>query len=163
MVQSPEDLRVWLKFDSANPAVNSGGMTNTVRTFGKPGRMPPDRGIYRNWGAFFDFGDSLLISGGVDIMGTGENHLEWSITFQTILPAAYDTMQERVLVQNILGTGAYFALDDTGNQMGCIDELTDEFIDAGIELSNNKKIKRGWHHIAIVCSRDEKNPEKQNV
>ena len=89
MVQLPEDLRIWFKFDSANPGVNSGGMTNTIRIFGKPGRMPPDRGIYRNWGAFFDFGDALMISGGIDIMGSQDQgtHLEFSITFWTILPA----------------------------------------------------------------------------
>ena len=131
MIQMPEDLRVWFKFDSANPAVNSGGMTNTVRIFGKPGRMPPDRGIFRNWGSFFDFNDSLQISGGLDIMGADENetNLEFSITFWTILPAVYETKRDRVLVQNIYGTGAYFAfaLNDKDKKnvvriMGCRDE-----------------------------------------
>ena len=50
--------------------------------------------------------------------------------------------------------------------MGCIDEVTKEFIDAGIDLAPNKKDKRkskGWHHIAMVVSRDEKNPNKQSI
>ena len=67
-------------------------------------------------------------------------------------------MQERVLVQNINGTGAYFALDEDSNQMGCIDEISGEFIDAEIDLSNNKKIKRGWHHIVVIVTKDEDNP-----
>ena len=98
-------------------------------------------------------------------MGSNEHNtqLEWSITFWTILPASYDTMQDRVLVQSVDGKGAYFALDETSSRMGCIDELTHQFIDAGIELSNNKKIKKGWHHIAVVCSRDSQNPQRQNV
>ena len=39
--------------------------------------------------------------------------------------------------------------------MGSIDQKYGEFVDAGIDLSNNKKIKNGWHHIAAVCSTDE--------
>ena len=39
--------------------------------------------------------------------------------------------------------------------MGSIDERSGEFIDAGIDLANNKKIKHGWHHIAVVCQADE--------
>lgn len=57
MVQSPEDMRLWLKFDSANLALNSAGTTNVIQVVGKPGKMPPDRGIFRNWGCFVDFND----------------------------------------------------------------------------------------------------------
>ena len=39
--------------------------------------------------------------------------------------------------------------------MGSIDERSGEFVDAGIDLANNKKIKHGWHHIAVVCQADE--------
>ena len=93
-----------MKFDAANPAVNSGGMTNTVRQFGKPGRMPPNRGVYRNWGAFFDFNDCLLISGGLDMVNLKEDkNLEWSISFWTLLPFTYDTKQRRVLIQDVTG------------------------------------------------------------
>ena len=69
MIQQPDDMRLWLKFDSSNPATNSAGPPNTIRIHGRPGRMPHERGIYKNWGAFFDFGDCLEITGGLDHKG----------------------------------------------------------------------------------------------
>ena len=69
MVYSPKDMRLWLKFDSQNPACNSANAKNIITVYGKPGRMPPDRGIYRNWGAFFDLGDVLEINGGLNPKG----------------------------------------------------------------------------------------------
>ena len=69
MIRTPEDMRLWLKFDSHNPAVNSAGHSQTIRVHGKPSQMPPDRGLYRNWGVFFDYGDSLEIASGLDHKG----------------------------------------------------------------------------------------------
>lgn len=85
-------MRLWLKFDSQNPAVNSAGITNSIRVHGNPGRIPPDRGIYRNWGTFFDYDQSLEIAGGLDHKGNKNPdlpQLEWTITFWTILPFGY--------------------------------------------------------------------------
>ena len=110
MVRAPEDMRLWLKFDSRNPAVNSAGEANTIRILGNPGRMPPDRGIYRNWGAFFDLGDSIEISGGLNHKGNKDPsapQLEWTITFWTMLPASYNSDSKRTLVQAYDGQGAY--------------------------------------------------------
>ena len=82
---------------------------------GKPGKMPPDRGIFRNWGCFLDFNDGFEIGGGLDICGETKseeigdeveeekaNHLlssstkeylplDFSILFHTLLPMAYKT------------------------------------------------------------------------
>ena len=114
MVQGPEDMRLWLKFDSQNLAVNSVGTANSIRIHGNPGRMPPDRGIYRNWGARFDFGDVIEIAGGgLDHKGNSEPNLpqlEWSITFWTILPAFYQTGKPRTLIQAYDGVGAYLQI-----------------------------------------------------
>ena len=63
------DMRLWLKFDSLNPAVCAAGRPISMRIKGKPGRMPPDRGIYSNWGAFFDLGDSIEIPNGLNHKG----------------------------------------------------------------------------------------------
>ena len=90
-------MRLWLKFDSSNPATNSAGPPNTIRIHGRPGRMPHERGIYKNWGAFFDFGDCLEITGGLDHKGNrdpDQPHLEWSIVFWTILPSEYPIMSK---------------------------------------------------------------------
>ena len=94
-------MRLWLKFDSKNHAVNSVGSNNLIRVHGSPGRMPLDRGIYRNWGANFDEGESLEISGGLDHKGNNDANLpqlEWSITFWTLLPAFYRANETRTLV-----------------------------------------------------------------
>ena len=109
MVQAPEDMRLWLKFDSYNLAVNSAGRACTIRKHGKPGRMPPDRGIFKNWGAFFDLRDYLEIAGGLNHKGNKDPklpQLEWTITFWTI-PSGYMMHQRRTLVQAYDGKGAY--------------------------------------------------------
>jgi len=100
LIQAPRDMRLWLKFDSPNPAVNSAGRQMTLRVHGKPGRMPPDRGIYNNWGAFFDLGDSLEIPNGFSHKGNLDKEkpqLEWTIYFQTIMPFKYREQKTRTL------------------------------------------------------------------
>ena len=156
MVQAPEDMRLWLKFDSHNLAVNSAGRMNTISIHGKPGNMPPDRGIYRNWGAFFDLGDSIEIAGGLDHKGNRdpkEPQLEWTITFWTIYPAVYGKDATRTLVQAYDGRGAYIQLNEHGHIVA-IDELDERnVVDSGIDLSQskNKKANKRWTHIAAVC------------
>jgi len=116
--------------------------------------MPPNRGIYRNWGVFFDFGDSLEIAGGLEVVGTpaaGGEEKEWSLVFWTILPISYNTNCCKVLAQSIHGRGGYLRMDETGHRMGCIDEETEDFIDSGLDLKS-KTIKRGWHHIGVVVN-----------
>ena len=88
MVQAPKDIRLWLKFDSQNLSVNSAGVSNSIRIHGNPSRMPPDKGIYRSWGARFDSGDALEIARGFEHKGNRNRdgpQLEWSISFWTVL------------------------------------------------------------------------------
>lgn len=55
MLSRPDDMLVWLKMDSSNPCVNSAMSDDfMILQVGEPKRLPKDRGIYRNWGAFFD-------------------------------------------------------------------------------------------------------------
>ena len=144
--------------------MNSVGTANPIRIQGNPGRMPPDKGIYRNWGARFDIGDVLEIAGGgLDHKGNSEPdlpQLEWSITFWTVLPAVYQTGKSRTLVQAYDGIGAYLQINriDKLDYLVAIDEYdTDErgekkVINSGVPL--NPKKKPGWYHIAAVCSYD---------
>ena len=134
-------MRLWLKFDSTNPAVNSIGKGNTIIVHGKPGRMPPDRGIFHNWGAFFDFGDCLEISGGLDHKGNAnpeQPNLEWTITFWTILPAVYNSLKDRILVQAIDGKGAYLMIDKEGHLVSIDEVHEDHRVDSGIDLNRKK-------------------------
>ena len=61
----PDDLVLWLKFASNNLALNSSCTEDFVVQWGEPHRLPDGRGLYRNWGAFFDFNDVLEIPSGV--------------------------------------------------------------------------------------------------
>lgn len=101
LVKAPLDMRLWLKFDSQNPSVNAAGRATTLRIHGTPGRMPPDRGIFSNWGAFFDIGEYLEIPNGLDHKGNRNSELpmlEWTIYFQTIMPFEYRKNSRRTLV-----------------------------------------------------------------
>jgi hypothetical protein len=61
--------------------------------WGKPKRLPKDRGIYRNWGAFFDEGDILEIPGGLDLPSK-----EWTISAWVILPMPFATGRRHTLI-----------------------------------------------------------------
>ena len=50
----PENMVLWLKFDSYKVGVNSADSEKLLTEYGRPKRLPKDRGIFRNWGAFFD-------------------------------------------------------------------------------------------------------------
>ena len=63
LLEKPDNLWIWLKFDSSNAAMNSASV-DEILTFckGEPKRLPKDRGMYRNWGAFFGEGDLIVLS-----------------------------------------------------------------------------------------------------
>ena len=63
----PENMVLWLKFDAYKVGINSADTEKLLIEWGKPKRLPKDRGIFRNWGAFFDIGDVLEIPGGLPI------------------------------------------------------------------------------------------------
>ena len=59
-------MSLWLKFDSYKVSVNSADNEIVLIEHGQPKRLPKERGIFRNWGAFFDFSDVLEIPGGLN-------------------------------------------------------------------------------------------------
>ena len=73
LLSSPDNLRLWLKFDSGFPGLDSAyscdfenqRATITEGNFKPPSRLPPNRGMFSNWGAFFEFGNGLEIIGGI--------------------------------------------------------------------------------------------------
>lgn len=56
---------LWLKFSGDRLTINSACTLNHLVQWGEPHHLPMDRGLYRNWGAFFDFGDVIEIPGGL--------------------------------------------------------------------------------------------------
>jgi hypothetical protein len=49
----PEQLTLWFKFDSVG--ICNAACTQTLFVVhGKPAKIPPARGIYKNWGYLFD-------------------------------------------------------------------------------------------------------------
>ena len=73
----------WLKFANNRLTVNSACTFDHLVKLGEPHRLPKDRGLYRNWGAFFDFGDVIEIPGGIHVDRILME--KWSISFWLVL------------------------------------------------------------------------------
>ena len=55
MLSRLDAMHIWLKMGAGNISVNTAaGDDFMVVKEGQPMRLPADRGIYRNWGGFFD-------------------------------------------------------------------------------------------------------------
>ena len=67
LICAPNDMTLWLKFDSVNPAVNSSGTMKTLYCIGSPKKLPPGFGIFRHWGAYFSGNDCIRIAGGLSM------------------------------------------------------------------------------------------------
>lgn len=65
MMQNPDDMILWLKFSNNKVIVNSACTEDFLVQWGEPLRLPDGRGLYRNWGAYFDYGDSIEVLGGL--------------------------------------------------------------------------------------------------
>jgi hypothetical protein len=66
LLQNPEEIILWLKFDSDCFTLNSACTENYLVKWGNPHRLPKNKGIYREWGAFFDFGDLIEVPCGLN-------------------------------------------------------------------------------------------------
>ena len=95
---------MWMKFSNNKLTVNSACTNDFLIQWGEPHRLPQGRGLYRNWGAFFDFGDMLEIPSGITVPTVIMK--QWTASFWFILPM-FDTKRKAVLLQNINGEGAY--------------------------------------------------------
>eukprot|EP00347_Sterkiella_histriomuscorum_P003825 403362795 len=137
------DPAITRELDSFKVGVNSADNDTVLVQQGNPKRLPKDRGIFRNWGAFFDFGDALEIPGGLNFQNG-----EWTISAWIILPITFDTGKRHTLAQGVDGRGAHFAIDETGSRLGSIDTQNNMFVDSGVDLG---KYKKGWHNIIITC------------
>jgi len=56
---------LWLKFGMPKLTINSACTEDFLVQWGEPHSLPKGKGLYRNWGAFFDFGDMIEIPGGI--------------------------------------------------------------------------------------------------
>ena len=56
---------LWLKFDSADPTLNSACTDDQLIKWNHPRQLPANVGLYRNWGIFFDDQDVIEIPGGI--------------------------------------------------------------------------------------------------
>mmetsp|Transcript_29513 Transcript_29513/g.44871 ORF Transcript_29513/g.44871 Transcript_29513/m.44871 type:complete len:142 (+) Transcript_29513:1965-2390(+) len=70
ILKNPDDMVLWLKFDNPRLTVNSACTDDNLIIWGEPNRLPQGRGLYRNWGAFFDFGDVIEVAGGIQLPTT---------------------------------------------------------------------------------------------
>ena len=65
IMQNPDDMVCWLKFGMDKMTTNSACTNDFYVMHGSPSRLPADRGLYRNWGGFFNFSDVIEIPGGL--------------------------------------------------------------------------------------------------
>jgi hypothetical protein len=60
---------------------------------------------------------------------------QWTISFWMILPpTVFNTDRPHVLVQNLLGQGAYIEIDESGEHLMARCEVKDRVIDSGFNL-----------------------------
>ncbi len=141
-----DGMKIWLKMDAGNICINSAaGDDFIIIKEGDPARLPVDRGIYRNWGAYFDQGDILLITnGGLNVVESS-----FTVTLWITLPIVkfQNSGRRHVILAPAKGKGITLLVDETGSRIGAVDEKTGLFVDSGNDFS---KFKKGWHHIAIV-------------
>ena len=97
-MENVDDMVMWLKFDNPNNFnINSACTQDLIVHWGKPSGLPKNMGLYRDWGAFFDFGDVLEIPTGIAV--TGMIMEAWTISFWTILPMdVFTTHKKHILV-----------------------------------------------------------------
>ena len=97
-------MTFWMKFDNHECFnINSACTNDTICIWGGPTRLPAQFGLYRNWGAFFDFGDVLEVSS-VGIMDAVLLNESWTVSFWTILPMdVFETHKKHILIQSIEG------------------------------------------------------------
>lgn len=69
IIRRPDDMVLWLKFASDRLSINSACTEDLLVQEGEPFRLPIGRGLYRDWGAFFDFNDVIMIPGGLALPG----------------------------------------------------------------------------------------------
>jgi len=84
LISYPEGMVLWLKFSSPALTINSACTDDVLVQWGGPHRLPDNRGLYRNWGAFFDYGDVIEIPGGLQVNSVIME--QWTISFWLILP-----------------------------------------------------------------------------
>lgn len=96
MISYPEGMVVWLKFASPCLTVNSACTDDVFVHWGQPHRLPENRGLYRNWGAFFDYGDVIEIPGGVQVNSVIME--QWTISFWMVVPLFLEAKKAHVLV-----------------------------------------------------------------
>jgi hypothetical protein len=146
LLSNLDGMQIWLKMDAGNICVNSAAGDNfMILKEGDPARLPADRGLYRNWGGYFDQGDHLSISNG----GLGILDSSFSVTLWITLPIVKFTNSSRrhVILAPSKGKGITLLVDETGSRIGAVDEKSGHFVDSGNDFS---KFKKGWHHIAVV-------------
>ncbi len=138
---SYDRLQLWLKFESGCTALDSSNM-RVPRLYGSPLKLPAEKGMHSNWGAFFSFGDLLVLDDPVRF-----ERKEWSISFWMTTPVV-DTGKQHTLVQSVKGI-RYVVIDPTGLRLGIYDRAMRKYRNA---LKMDKLGTYMWHNVIITYS-----------
>ena len=134
-----DQLELWLKFATANLCIDSANM-RLPKVYGRPLKLPPEKGMHDNWGAFFSFGDLIVLDDPIVM----HNHT-WSISFWMTIPPIITDCQH-TLLQSVTGA-RYIVLDETGLRLGIYDTKARRYHKA---LKLNPLKPYTWHSIIIT-------------
>ena len=139
ILQSPDQLQLWLKFDSSFVIDSSNNHTLALAVKNEPLRKGAGR--YLDWGKEF-FKSEIVILTNFPAMK------EWTVSawFRSPLPEG-----DKILVQGKSGTGAVIGAND--DYFFSIDKKTGAEVPLWTGL---KGLKKGWHHLAVTLNSEKK-------
>lgn len=137
-------MQLWLKFSTNYLSLDSANI-QTPKLFGKPHKLPLGKGMNQNWGAFFGFGDLLVLDKPIRF----PSHA-WSISFWMTTPVV-DTGKQHTLVQSAKGH-RYVVIDQTGLRLGIYDKEDHRYRPT---LKLDKLSPYCWHCIIITYSKGQ--------
>jgi len=134
-----DKLELWLKFESNNFTLDSANI-RIPKLYGSPLKLPPEKGMYRNWGVFFNFGDLLVLDNPIEF-----SQNKWSVSFWLTVPPV-DTGRQHTLLQGISGV-RLLSIDSSGLRLGAFDQKQQKYRN-GLKMDKLKPYS--WHNVIVT-------------
>lgn len=156
-------MHLWFKFESGYIPLDSSNMC-IPKLYGRPSKLPLEKGMNANWGAFFGYGDLIVLDKPIEFPKS-----TWSISFWMTIPVVAkmrpeikkeeetkrvsnpkksenDNRKQHTLVQSVEGV-RYVVIDDEGLHLGIFDTEKMRYRRA---LKMFKLGAYAWHNIIIT-------------
>lgn len=134
-----DQLQLWIKLETQSFALDASNV-RSPRLYGSPIKLPPYKGMYNGWGAFFNFGSLITLDRPIEFPTD-----QWSISFWMLIPTI-DTGNVHTLVQGVNGT-RFVVVNRTGTRLATFDQSKGKHR-VGLKLDRLGVFK--WHNITIT-------------